>query len=453
MENIKVNNKEATSVIPDKKNSSGKNFNSQKAFLEDEKVWRVLLKLCAPTILMFLAISIYSITDTIMATSPTTDYYASGNTAISAMGYATTYLSILQSFSVLVNVGAIIKYSTLISKNNHKEAQEFVGSAISGTLIINVVVTGIGIGIAGPAIDLISGHNSTDALGNTTQAVSEAIRYVQIFGISIIFIALYDIIIRFIRTDGNPNISGLIGASGIPINIFFNWVFMGLLDMGIDGGAIASVIGYSLTLIIALSYSLYLSKKSEHSIIFTSWKNLIPKWSFVGTALLFGLPAFTRNILMTVNNFSFIAFSNSITPPDFGSGPDQEFFSVATGVFTQLNNVITSIMRGISQGSNVFFAYWYTKNNYDKLKEGLKWLTIYSFILEGIVAVIVFPLIPEFSGILVTGEISIYGNDLYYDISSMLSSTMVFGFLLTILGFLNSELVIFWILEFLNLRI
>ncbi|NQX84228.1 MAG: hypothetical protein HRS57_03450, partial [Mycoplasmataceae bacterium] len=305
MENIKVNNKEATSVIPDKKNSSGKNFNSQKAFLEDEKVWRVLLKLCAPTILMFLAISIYSITDTIMATSLTTDYYASGNTAISAMGYATTYLSILQSFSVLVNVGAIIKYSTLISKNNHKEAQEFVGSAISGTLIINVVVTGIGIGIAGPAIDLISGHNSTDALGNTTQAVSEAIRYVQIFGISIIFIALYDIIIRFIRTDGNPNISGLIGASGIPINIFFNWVFMGLLDMGIDGGAIASVIGYSLTLIIALSYSLYLSKKSEHSIIFTSWKNLIPKWSFVGTALLFGLPAFTRNILMTVNNFSF----------------------------------------------------------------------------------------------------------------------------------------------------
>ncbi|NQX84127.1 MAG: hypothetical protein HRS57_02930, partial [Mycoplasmataceae bacterium] len=317
MEEIKINSSKSTSAVSDNKNNSSKNFNNQKAFLEDKKVWKVLFKLCAPTILMFLAISIYSITDTIMATSLTTDYYSSGNTAISAMGYATTYLSILQGFSLLVNVGATIKYSMLISKNNHKEAEEFVGSAISGTLIINVVVTSIGVGIAGPAIDLISGHNSTDALGNTTQAVSEAIRYVQIFGISVVFIAVYDIIVRFIRTDGSPNISGLIGVSGIPINIFFNWVFMGLCNMGIDGGAIASVIGYSLTLIIAVSYSLYLSKKSEHSIIFTSWKNLIPKWSFVGTALLFGLHALTSNILMTVNTFSFIAFSNAITHPDF----------------------------------------------------------------------------------------------------------------------------------------
>ena len=416
-------------------------LSKQKDFFENTPIWKLLFKLAAPTILMFFTIALYGIIDTILATQLTEGYYKDADTAVIAIGYALTYIAIVQTFTLLVNVGAIIHYSGLVSKNKQEEAITFIGSTISGSLIFNMVVALFAIAISKPVILLISGSN------NSSQDINAAVLYSQIGMLTVVIFGLYDLLIRYLRTMGKPGISSLIGISGIPINLLFDYIFMGVLNMGIEGGAIASIIGYSFTLTFAILYILRDKSKNPHHIIFTKWKNLKPNFHLVLVAMTLGFPAFFRNIFLTIDNFAFSSFTNSIQidPNNLGlSGPEADynaakFLSTATSVYNQLSALITSIMRGITQGAVAILSYHYSKENYTKVKEGIKWMFIYMFFIIIFVSAITYPLLPSLSSLLTNNKAEIYTKGyLNYAIAAMITSTFLYGILLILYGFLNS---------------
>lgn len=434
---MSTTNKTITSS--DVKKTNNEAFKTQKNFMEKDPIWKLVLKFSLPTILMFLAVAIYGISDTIMASVMTEGVYDTDKTAIIAIGYALSYIAILQAFAVLVNVGAVVRYSSLISKNDKETTKHFVGSTLSGSVIVNTTVTAVGLLIAPEILNLIAGTNAYISPGVHTEAYNAALLYTQIVGITVIFIGLYDLLIRYIRTEGNPNIAGLIGVSGLPINLFFNWIFMGVIGMGIEGGAIASVIGYGFTLLIAIGFVMNISRKNHDSVIFSGIKYLKPKWEHLSIALVLGIPAFTRNILMTINNFSFAAFTNHLEYINPSTGlNDPEFFSTGSSIYSQLTNIISSMMRGITQGAVAVLSYNYAKQNFDNVRNGVKWMFIYMTINIALISAIIFPLVPILADLLSFGTASAYGSDLNYLIYSMITSTMIFGFLLCMFGFMNS---------------
>jgi len=413
------------------------NFKNQKEFLEKDPIWKIIFKLSFPTIMMFLAVAIYGLVDTILATQLTTDVPGYDlDTAVISMGYALSYIAILNTFTILINVGAVIHYSSLVSKNNLEEAKIFIGSTISGSIIFNTTIAAIGIVIARPIIILLSGTNSVN-----TNDIDAAVLYAQIASITIVINGLYDLLIRYIRTMGKPTTSAILGVSGIPVNILFDYIFMGPAGLGIEGAAIASIVGYSFTLLISLIYLFYDKRNNSEHIIITNWKNLKPNLNYVLVAMMIGVPAFVRNILMTVNSFSFSAFTNSISvsQESIGIGSTEKFLSTASSVYSQLNTLITSMMRGITQGSVVILAYNYSQKNFSRVKDGVKWMFIYMFGIIIFIASIVYPLTPQLANLFTNGDSKAYSNNsLNYAIMAMITSTFVYGINLVVFGLLNS---------------
>lgn len=65
---------------------------------------------------------------------------------------------------------------------------------------------------------------------------------------------IYSGLASIIRADGSPKYSMVCLVIGAILNIILDYIFIMILNMGVEGGALATVIGQVVSFIIALVY-------------------------------------------------------------------------------------------------------------------------------------------------------------------------------------------------------
>ncbi len=349
----------------------------KKLDLGTEKINKLLISFSIPCVISMLINSIYNIVDQIFI-----------GKGVGTLGNAATnvifpLVIIANAISGLIGNGASANLSLRLGEKKEHEAKKCIGSAITLTIAVSIIFS---------VVIFLLLPNFVYLLGCTKNVYSYAVDYGKIIILGFPFMITYSAISSIIRADGSPKYSMILLVVGAIINIILDPVFIFGLNMGVTGGAIATVIGQLVSCIMALVYipkikSVKLEKSDfrlDKSITRTLGLGLS---SFITQATVLALFVFMNNIMTKYGAIS-----------KFGSDIPLSVY----GVISKINSLYISTILGISIGSQPIIGFNYGAGKYDRVKETLRKVLLINAIV-GITFNIIFFIFPrQLAGIFIS---------------------------------------------------
>ena len=349
----------------------------KKLDLGTEKINKLLISFSIPCVISMLINSIYNIVDQIFI-----------GKGVGTLGNAATnvifpLVIIANAISGLIGNGASANLSLRLGEKKEHEAKKCIGSAITLTIAVSIIFS---------VVIFLLLPNLVYLLGCTKNVYSYAVDYGKIIILGFPFMITYSAISSIIRADGSPKYSMILLVVGAIINIILDPVFIFGLNMGVTGGAIATVIGQAVSCIMALVYipkikSVKLEKSDfrlDKSITRTLGLGLS---SFITQATVLALFVFMNNIMTKYGAIS-----------KFGSDIPLSVY----GVISKINSLYISTILGISIGCQPIIGFNYGAGKYDRVKETLRKVLLINAIV-GITFNIIFFIFPrQLAGIFIS---------------------------------------------------
>lgn len=339
--------------------------------LGEEKISKLLLKFSTPCVMGLLISAFYNIVDQIFI----------GNSELGYLGNAATGISfpvicIANAFAWCIGDGAAAFLSICAGRRDSDSAHKCVGTGISTTLIISAVLM---------VVCLIFQKPLMVVFGASDQTLSMALDYFRIIVTFFPFYLLLNVMNSMIRADGSPTYAMIAMSLGAVINIILDPIFIFVLKWGIQGAAIATVIGQVASFIACAVYffkpkSFHLTKHS-FVIDLSTLRHLI---TLGGATFITQISIVVMSVLSNITLFHYGALSK------YGSDIAISVFSIQTKVYTIVNNIIV----GIALGSQPILGYNYGAGNMDRVKKTYKLLLI-SSVSVGVIATLIFELCPQ----------------------------------------------------------
>ena len=359
---------------------------NENKILEEEKISKLLLKFSVPCVMGLLISAFYNIVDQIFIGNSTLGYL--GN---AATGVSFPVICIANAFAWCVGDGAASYLSICAGRKDTDSAHKSVGTGITVTLLISIVLMLICEVAAVPLMSLFGASNQTLDL---------AVTYFRIVAAFFPFYLLLNVMNSMIRADGSPGFAMKAMVMGAIINIILDPIFIFLLKWGIAGAAWATAIGQVVSFAICAIY--FFKPKSFRQ----KKSSFVPNLPILSKMINLGAATFITQISIVA-----VTLVCNMTLARYGAlskyGPDIPIsvFSIQTKVYTIVLNIVT----GIVLGGQPIFGYNYGAKRMDRVREAYK-IVFRATLITGITATIIFQLWPkEVVGIFGSG------NELYQE--------------------------------------
>ena len=191
--------------------------------------------------------SIYGVVDMAMVGQ----YQGPNGTA--ALAVVAPIWNIIYSLGLLMGIGGSVLFSTLRgrSKDNQKESNEYFTAAVIGVVFLAVIAW---IGILFFDTNLLKLFGAKETLLPLSRSYLFPVKFVVP---SFLFTQL---MAAFLRNDGNPGLATKAVLFGGIFNVFGDYFFVFILDMGIMGAGLATAMGSVFSLLMMLTH--FRSKKN-----------------------------------------------------------------------------------------------------------------------------------------------------------------------------------------------
>ncbi len=369
--------------------------------LGKEKINKLLLAFALPCVISMLINSIYNIVDQIFI-----------GKGVGTLGNAATnvifpLVIIFNAIAGLIGNGAAANLSLKLGANEREDAKKSIGQAITLSIIVSILVS---------LISYILLPKLVYLFGCTDNVYKYAIDYGKIIIIGAPFMITYSSLSSIIRADGSPRYSMIMLVIGAIINIILDPIFIFVLKKGVEGGAIATVIGQIVSFIIAVLYI-----KKIKSVKLTKEDFKLDKKVFKILAL--GLSSFITQAIILI---LFVFMNNIMTRLGANTKFGSDIPLSVYGVISKINSLYISTVLGISIGSQPIMGFNYGAQNIDRVKETIKKVLKINFII-GIIFNLIFLLFPkQLAGIFISV------NDPSYNLFMEFAELMCHSFLLVI---------------------
>lgn len=192
--------------------------------------------------------SIYGVVDMAMVGQ----YQGPSGTA--ALAVVAPIWNIIYSLGLLMGIGGSVLFSTLRGKSeeNRKESNEYFTAALIGIGIL-AVITWVGVIFFDRQLLMLFGAEET--LLPLAQSYLFPVKFV------VPSFLLTQLMAAFLRNDGNPGLATKAVLFGGIFNVFGDWFFVFVLDMGIMGAGLATAMGSVFSLLMMLTH--FHSKKNS----------------------------------------------------------------------------------------------------------------------------------------------------------------------------------------------
>lgn len=369
--------------------------------LGKDKINKLILSFSIPCVISMLINSIYNIVDQIFI-----------GKGVGTLGNAATnvifpLIIIFNAVAGLIGNGAAANLSLKLGEKNKKAAAKSIGQAVSLTIILSIVISGIAYIFLPQLVYLF---------GCTESVYKYAVDYGRIIVIGAPFMLIYSSFSSIIRADGSPKYSMIMLVIGAIINIILDPIFIFGFNMGVKGGAIATIIGQIVSFVIAI---IYLFKIKSVKLTRNDFK--LDKDVFRILAL--GISSFITQATILV---LFIFMNNILTKLGANTKFGADIPLSVYGVISKINSLYISTVLGISIGSQPIIGFNYGAGNKSRVKETIRKVLIINFII-GIIFNLLFVLFPK----QITG-IFISSNDVSYNLFMEFAVLMCHSFLLVI---------------------
>ena len=341
-------------------------MNDNKELLGTAPIGKLLFQLAVPTVVAQLINMLYNIVDRIYIGHMPGD----GSLALTGVGVCMPLIMIISAFAALVSSGGAPRASISMGKGDMETSEKILGGCFTLQLLLSAVLT---------LVLLIWNRDLLLMFGASEKTIGYATDYMNVYAIGTVFVQLTLGMGAFITAQGFAKVGMMTVLIGAVSNIILDPIFIFVLDMGVAGAALATILSQALSCAWVLRF--LCGKKSILNLKKANLK-IEPKVVFPCIAL--GLSAF---VMQGSESIISICFNSSLLK--YGG-------DIAVGAMTILTSVMQFAMlpmQGVAQGAQPISSYNYGAKNADRVKKTFRLLLmvclVYSFIIWG--AVMLFP--------------------------------------------------------------
>lgn len=329
-----------------------------------------ILKFAVPTIAMTLFMSFYTMVDGLFVSN------LIGTNALSAINLTAPIIQIVTAISTMLANGGSAVIMKKMGQQKDKEARE----DFTFLILVNVFV-----GIIMCAVGYMTMKNIFAGMNLSADVEGYCVTYLSRYLIFTVPILLMNNFTLYMIASEKAALSLICSVSGGFLNMVLDYVFIAVLNMGIDGAAVATGLGYSVTAVAGL-------------FVFSSKKNLLH----------FQKPAFRLKVLTGASS----------------NGCSEMATALVTGIITMMFNwtmlryvgedgvaAVTIIMyvlmfasslyKGYSYGVAPMISFYHGEKNREKLKKlvalSLKIIAVISVITVAASFILTKPLVSVFA--------------------------------------------------------
>ena len=212
-------------------------------------IGRLLPKFAIPAIISFLVTSLYNIVDQIFI-GQGVGYLGNAATTVSF-----PFTTISTALALLMGIGTAANFNLNLGAQNQDKAREAAGSGLSCLALLSLSLGAVALLFRRPLLLLF---------GATPDVLPYALTYTSITAFGLPMVTFTTGGSNLIRADGAPAYSMLCTLSGAVLNTILDYIFIFPLNMGVAGGALATVLGQALSLLMTLGYFLRTRLRMVH---------------------------------------------------------------------------------------------------------------------------------------------------------------------------------------------
>lgn len=280
-----------------------------------------------------LGLSLYILADTFFVAN------GMGQDGLTALNVVIPVYNVVNGMGLMLGMGGATLYAISHGeKRSEKSNQIFTSTLVIG-LIVGILLTVLGFLFMDPLMAL---------LGATGKIVPLAKEYFSIILFFALFFIVNNIVVCFVRNDGNPNLAMTGMLVGSLANIVLDYLFIFPLQMGMRGAALATATSPLISLLI-----LTLHKRSpRRNLRFASFKWKTTDFSSI---LSIGFPSF-----ITEFSSGLVIFMFNIIILDLVGN----IGVAAYGIIANISLVCVGIFTGIGQGIQPIASVHFGAKNY-----------------------------------------------------------------------------------------
>ncbi len=302
---------------------------------------RLLCSVCLPLMISMLVQSLYNIVDGIFVAQ-----FIGGDGVT-----ATTVAYSAQMLMLAVAVGTGVGVNSLLSRSLGRGEKETVNK---------VATNGLALSLAWAVVFMIAGALGSNAfirIFNSEETIIDlGTRYLRICMVGCAGIFLATTGERLLQATGNTMLSMLAQLAGAITNIILDPIMIHTMNMGIEGAAVATVIGQFVAAIAALALN---SAKNKE--IHFQFRGFRPDWAVIGGIYKVGVPTI---VMQTMNSFMMMLMLQIMGASEFGSAA-QGFY----GIYYKLWTFLYMPVNGLAQGLIPIVGFNYGAKNGRRVRD------------------------------------------------------------------------------------
>ena len=311
--------------------------------LGSQPIRSLLMKYALPGIIAMTASSLYNMVDSIFIG------HGVGAMALSGLTVAKPFMDICAAFGTLVGVGASSLVAIKLGEKDYRSANDVLANVILLNVLLGALVMAVGLYWLDPILY---------AFGASDVTIAYAREYMEIILWGNILTHIYYGLNSMLRSIGHPKIAMYATIVAVVTNIILDPIFIFVLDMGVRGAALATMISQLVSVIIELV--IFLNPKEViyfHRGIWRLKRDITMRALGIGTAPF---------LMHMASCFVVIVLNNQLKR----YGGDM---AIATfGMTNRFMFFFAMVVMGLNQGMQPIVGYNYGAKLFDRMVRALK---------------------------------------------------------------------------------
>ncbi|MCD7867195.1 MAG: MATE family efflux transporter [Clostridiales bacterium] len=376
---------------------------NEKNPLSSAPIGQLMVKYALPSVISLVVNALYNIVDQVFIG------WGVGTLGNSATNVIFPLTMVGSAISLLIGDGGAAYLSLGLGRGNQEKAEKGTNNTFSWLIIVSLLLF---------AVCSVSLNSLLGLFGATPDNREYALAYGRIILFGFPFFMIGAGFCSLIRADGTPRLTMIAMIAGCGTNVVLDALFVLGFGWGMEGAAIATVIGQFVNFIICMWYV------PHFKTVKLTLSDMKPKFSLLKRISGLGISNFIAQIsvavVITVVNYYLVRCG---AETEYGS----DIPLAAFGIVMKFNTILTAIVTGIGSGSQPIVGYNYGSGDYGRVKKTF-YLAAGTATVMGVAFFLIFQLLPY-------QLTPLFGNqgDLYTEFSVM--SFRIFPMLCFLNGF------------------
>lgn len=322
--------------------TKGEHMKSKNQDMGSGSVPKLMMNLAVPAVIAQMINMLYNIVDRIyIGHIP-----QAGASALTGVGLFLPILMMINAFAMLAGSGGAPRAAIAMGKNDREGAQKILGNCFSILMIFAALLTA-GFYLFAPQLLRMFGASDI--------TLPYALSYARIYILGTVFVMIVMGMNPFITTQGFAKFSMVTTVVGAVCNIILDPILIFVLQMGVQGAAVATVISQAVSAIWVMSF---LRGKKTMLRLTASDMKIVPE--VIVPCLALGISTF---VMLSTESILNISFNSSLSR--YGG-------DVAVGAMTIIsscNQLVALPLQGICQGGQPIMSYNFGAGNKKRVKQ------------------------------------------------------------------------------------